>query len=116
MNFATTGANKTIVRGDDYTQAVGSLTWESTDWVPLAGAAIVMTVRSLDRTMVGSLAGTVRSISGQTQTVAADLPHALTATWPTGIHNYDVQATLPTSGLIKTLVRGQLTVVEDFTI
>ena len=113
------GALLTLVRGDDYTTAVGQpLDWTDEDgnWPDLTGADIVLTVRrKSDDSKIFESEGSVVTATGSNKQVRAQPAHAETSQLTPGRrdHYYDVQATL--SGDRRTLAWGDVNVIEDAT-
>jgi hypothetical protein len=108
----------TLVRGDDYNSTVGDeIQFSSDDWVDLTGATITLSVRRKQNQQLQlEVTGTVSEADG-TQTISFTPTSDETAVMKPGYkdHLFDVQAVLPTSEYVKTLVRGECTVLEDQT-
>ena len=107
-----------LVRGDDYTAALGrALSWTSDAWPDLAGATIRFSLQRIgaseaDLTVAGSV---VQAGTGE-QTVQVELTHDDTASLQPGVNAYlyDVEARI--SEAVVTLARGYGSVLADVTV
>lgn len=107
----------TIVRGDDYSNTDSrSLQWETDDaatWPTLTSATITLTAENDSGTQVLTKTGAVVTATGTNKKVRVELAAADTASITPATYRFDVQAVISTRKI--TLVRGLLTIVEDFT-
>jgi hypothetical protein len=103
-----------IVRGDDYSAAIGNRpAWSSTVWPDLTGATA--SFRAKNKFTGDYIDPITCAISGTTtQTVSVPLSSDVTEDLAVGraVYLFDVQATLA-SGERVTLITGSMTVVED---
>jgi len=104
-----------MIRGDDYTTAIGAIVFTSETWPDLTGATLTITARKQsDDSVVFTKSGTVVTAGTGVQEITFEPTHTDTNSLVLGTHNYDVQATLA-GGLIKTLIIGQVTIYADYT-
>jgi len=115
----------TMVRGDDYTdESTTPLEFHGTGWVDLSatGTTVTMTVRKkAGDTIAFSIAGTVVTAGGTgVEQVVKFEPSAVETNGllvGSSVYKYDIQANIPSTptAQIKTLVLGNITVLEDQT-
>lgn len=103
----------TLVRGDDYT-GVSKLVWRMASdelWPDLTGASLTFTARINGGATI-TVAGVVETATGAAKEVSAEISHTSLAA--AGVGTWDIQATL-SSGAIKTLRKGSITITNDVT-
>ncbi len=106
-----------IVQGDSYYNADGrALEWTSTSWPDLTGATVVFSAKN-NLTTALDIANHAMTVVTPTGTAKVRLELAASDTISLALgakaYSWDVQATL-TNGHVVTLVRGQMTVHEDY--
>jgi hypothetical protein len=120
---STDGGTLTLVRGDDYSIALGNeIEFSSTSWPDLTNSYIEMTIRrrreAFGTGSDGVLVNTIGNSNtvGNSQTVTFELNTTLTTVLLPGVSSgkFDVQAILDDNSVV-TLVTGLVTVTEDQT-
>lgn len=117
VNPVATDQTITIVRGDDYSSGLGNRpSWSSSTWPNLTGATVKWACRSRysGELALSDIACVISNAGQASQTVTLPLARAQTSMLALGTrqYEYDIEATT-TAGDKITLVRGEMTVLED---